>query len=311
MQTLSVLCSHQQETAVFLLRIPTFVSHVLAASKQWQLYGTAAEVDNRAILSPGDSMGLITPLLLAAATLTGSPLESNFKDLFEGLQSSLQITGIRLSTAMNRTSAHSIINVVGQEGVSNSIEAKEVEGSVAALLEEKKASLNSRHVATIPLGLIGSLRLIANEDGFARTLRAVTLSRQVGPAQMVVSALKKWSAGALQSCTANRTMSRRQLGSDRKVLRPQPSSTGEDEIGRNANESIELDVKQDMGSDSNMERQLDFELETHLEGDLEPDSTIQEQVEEEERCTNELEDVRRLVKSLQAAIEGLSTSKID
>ena len=106
-------------------------------------------------------------------------------------------------------------------------------------------------------------------------------------------------------------MSRRQLGSDRKVLRPQPSSTGEDEIGRNANESIELDVKQDMGSDSNMERQLDFELETHLEGDLEPDSTIQEQVEEEERCTNELEDVRRLVKSLQAAIEGLSTSKID
>ena len=112
MQTLSVLCSHQQETAVFLLRIPTFVSHVLAASKQWQLYGTAAEVDNRAILSPGDSMGLITPLLLAAATLTGSPLESNFKDLFEGLQSSLQITGIRLSTAMNRTSAHSIINVV-------------------------------------------------------------------------------------------------------------------------------------------------------------------------------------------------------
>ena len=334
-QTLSLLCLQRPDTAVFLLKIPRFNATVLQACQQWQQMtkngveeSEVGKGDNGFLLLPGDAVGLITALSLAAASVPSSPMECAFKALYECLESALSIVETNLTGHSSSIASASERKQHGQ--IDFTLVAPEDQTSELVLSNAARmVGRRRRRQFVLPRGLISSLKLITDEDGGARTLRAVSTSRQSAQtstqsqaqAQSVVAVLKSWSTKVLKGGYAARSRAKtdalRQVPSS---LPPPNVSRKEEEVFGNVNVSIELstgscvDIPCESGRSedySHSQEQLEGQGKGTEAGVGKLDDKDKDKDEDEEGSGSEVEEVRRLLKALQALLLGFSTNKTD
>ena len=333
------------ETTVFILKIPSFATSVLQACQQWR--GTSKKagdladsekMENDFLLLPGDAIGLLTAMSLAAAGLPSSSLECAFEALHECLQSALSIVETKFCLTSLSDSSSTLVAEGKQCGEVGSIQTAPEERSTELVSTElvntdvvARIEWRARRQLTIPRGLVGSLRLITDENGGARALRAVSIGTgsQHVRAQSVVLTLKGWSACVLKNSYAAKCKSRVVAMRGNSRLQT-PSGVQKKESG---NMEVSLDSNTDIcvgnPPDSGVGTELGVGTECGVDNGCHPDyqrliSKIpeEEKVEarnmdendedEDEDCGSiEFEEARRLLKSLQAVLQGFSSNKTD
>lgn len=299
MQTLAVLCLQRPLTATYVLKIPRLVISVVKATKQWQS-GTGTE-DTRYVL-PGEAIGLLIALLLVAETLPKSPPDSIAESLSESLTSALTQLKVEVYSAFAAVDKR-------KDGQRQTLPL-DVYGTKEELNQKK------RHTTFFaPKGLLQSLRLITGESGGASSLRSsVTMKGGGGGAGAgrisAVRALQEWAADILSPPTD------REAGGS--VIWPTLSvplvlpETHQEEIGEEGKE--EEEIVKEQGKEIIVKEEEEEKERDKQEEDEDEDENIakqEEKDEEEDDGGGDVEELRRLVKALQALLQGFSTSKID
>lgn len=279
MQTLAVLCLQRPLTATYVLKIPRLVISVVKATKQWQS-GTSGTEDTRYVL-PGEAIGLLIALLLVAETQPKSPADSTAESLSESLTGAL--------TQLKAEVCSAFAAVGKRKDGQRSTLPFDVYGTKEELNQKK------RHTTFLaPKGLLQSLRLITSESGGASSLRSsVTMKGGGGGGRTsAVRALQVWAADILSPPTA-------------PLVLPE---TYQEEIGKEVLEEEEI-IKEEIGKEGKEEEE---EKTAKQEEDEDEDEKIVKQEDEEgDDGGGDVEELRRLVKALQALLQGFSTSKID
>jgi hypothetical protein len=301
MQTLAVLCLQRPLTATYVLKIPRLVVSVVKATKQWQS-GTSGTVDTRYVL-PGEAIGLLIALLLVAETQPKSPADSTAESLSESLSSAL---------TQLKTEVYSAFAAVGKrkDGQRSTLPL-DVYGTKEELNQKK------RHTSFLaPKGLLQSLRLITSESGGASSLRSsVTMKGGGGGGRIsAVRALQVWAADILSPPTAPLVLPmtyQEEIGKEVK----EDEVIVKEEIGKEGKEVEEEEVIAKEQGKEVIVKEVDEEgAEQGEDEDEDEDEKIvkhEEKDEEEDDGGGDVEELRRLVKALQALLQGFSTSKID
>ena len=322
-----MICLQRTETTVFILKIPKFATSVFQACQQWRRISKktgdptdSEQEENDYLLLPGDAIGLLTAMSLAAANLPSSSLECSFETLHECLQSALSVieTKICLTSVSSTTSSLTSAAEDKECGAPKELITEPVRTHVVTRIGRR-----ARRQSTIPRGLVTSLKLVTDENSGARALRAVSAGTgsQHVRAQSVVLTLRSWSAGVLKNSYAARCNSR--LVATRGNL-PTPSSgrkkeSGDMDVSLESSTDICIDSPADsgVGTECGVNNgthpnclQLDAKIPEINGGEI---ATVADKDEDEDDVCGsiEYEEARRLLKSLQAVLQGFSSNKTD
>ena len=322
-----MICLQRTETTVFILKIPKFATSVFQACQQWRRISKktgdptdSEQEENDYLLLPGDAIGLLTAMSLAAASLPSSSLECSFETLHECLQSALSVIETKIClTSVSSTTSSLISAAVDTEcGAPKELITEPVRTDVVTRIGRR-----ARRQSTIPRGLVTSLKLVTDENSGARALRAVSAGTgsQHVRAQSVVLTLRSWSAGVLKNSYAARCNSR--LVATRGNL-PSPSSvrkkeSGDMDVSLESSTDICIDSPADsgVGTECGVNNgthpnclQLDAKIPEINGGEI---ATVADKDEDEDDVCGsiEYEEARRLLKSLQAVLQGFSSNKTD
>jgi hypothetical protein len=280
MQTLAVLCLQRPLTATYVLKIPRLVVSVVQATKQWQS-STSGTEDTRYVL-PGEAIGLLIALLLVAETQPKSPADSTAESLSESLTCAL---------TQLKAEVYSAFSAVG----------KRKDGQRLALPldvygTKEELNQNKRHTTFLaPKGLLQSLRLITSESGGASSLRSsVTMKVEGGGPGAgrisAVRALQEWAADILSPPTAPLLLPETYQKEIEKEVKEEDGIVKEDEVEEVAEQEEDEDENENKNKKTMKQEAKD---------------------EEEDDGGGDVEELGRLVKALQALLQGFSTSKID
>lgn len=274
-----------------MLKIPRLVITVVKATKQWQS-GTGTE-DTRYVL-PGEAIGLLIALLLVAETLPKSPPDSTAESLSESLTSAL---------AQLKAEVYSAFAAVGKrkDGQRQTLPL-DVYGTKEELNQRK------RHTTFLaPKGLLQSLRLITCESGGASSLRSGVTMKGGGGAGAgrisAVRALQEWAADILPRPT-DREAGGSVIWPTLSVPLVLPETHQEEIVQEVKEQGKEVIVKEEEEEEERAKQEEDED---------EDENIVNQEVkdEEEDDGGGDVEELRRLVKALQALLQGFSTSKID
>jgi hypothetical protein len=317
-QTLSLLCLQRSETAAFVLRIPHFVKMILQTSQQWPLDGGRWE-DDKSPLEPGDAIGLLTALLLSAETLPNTFSEFSAESLSNCLSAALSIMRVGISNSLSIAPA--------LDGPS----AADSSPIVTSYSEGIQKRRKKNRLAVAPKGLILSLRMMTSDDLGGYSVRDAVGRKGPSAPKAAVGVLKRWVADVLLArseakkimfsaaapateaiaTAAAATAAAAIAVSSSPVLAPSASSAGKTKCHKDAlpaspapehNESSAIppsEISEGIETEreeTEMPRMKDLQL-------------SEEEVEEE--SGGDVEEVRHLMKSLQSALQGFSTSKVD
>ena len=329
-----MICLQRTETTVFILKIPKFATSVFQACQQWRRISKktgdptdSEQEENDYLLLPGDAIGLLTAMSLAAANLPSSSLECSFETLHECLQSALSVIETKICLTSVSSTTSSLISAAedkrcGEMGTILTAPGELITEPVRTHVVTR-IGRRARRQSTIPRGLVTSLKLVTDENSGARALRAVSAGTgsQHVRAQSVVLTLRSWSAGVLKNSYAARCNSR--LVATRGNL-PTPSSgrkkeSGDMDVSLESSTDICIDSPADsgVGTECGINNgthpnclQLDAEI---LETNGAEITTVADKDEDEDDVCGsiEYEEARRLLKSLQAVLQGFSSNKTD
>jgi hypothetical protein len=292
------------------------VKIILQTSQQWPLDGGRWE-DDKSPLEPGDAIGLLTALLLSAETLPNTFSEFSAKSLSNCLSAALSIMRVGISNSLSIAPA--------LDGPS----AADSSPIVTSYSEGIQKRRKKNRLAVAPKGLILSLRMMTSDDVGGYSVRDAVGRKGPSAPKAAVGVLKRWVADVLLArseakmimfsaaapateaiVTAAAATAAIALSSS-PVLAPSASSAGETGCHKDAlpaspapehNESSAIppsEISEGIETEreeTEMPRMKDLQL-------------SEEEVEEE--SGGDVEEVRHLMKSLQSALQGFSTSKVD
>jgi hypothetical protein len=300
--TLSLLCLQRSETAAFALRIPHFVKMILQTSQKWPLDGGKWEED-KSSLEPGDAIGLLTALLLSAETLPNTFAEFSSESLSNCLSAALSIMRVGISNSLSIAPA-----LDGPSAADSSL-------IVTSGSEEIQKQRKKNRLAVAPKGLILSLRMMTSDDVGGYTVRDAVGRKGPSAPKAAVCVLKRWVADVLLARSEAKKMmfsaATAAAVSSGPVLPPSASSAGETGCHKGAlpiSPAPEHEESSTVRPSEISEGLATEEKETALPSvkDLQ---LSEEEVDED--SGGDVEEVRHLMKSLQSALQGFCTSKVD
>lgn len=304
-QTLSLLCLQRSETAAFAIRIPHFVKRILQASQQWLLDGGKWEEDQYP-LEPGDAIGLLTALLLSAETLPNTFSEFSAEGLSNCLGAALSIMRLGISNSLSIAPPPDIPSAV------------DTSSTVTSATEGTQKQRRRNRLAVAPKGLILSLRMMTSDDVGGLSLRDAVGRKGPSAPKAAVSVLRRWVADVLLARNeAKKIMFAAAAAAATYALSPgaglplSASPVGEtgcrkDALPLSLSPAPEYQASSTVLSSDISEGSETKEVELPGVKDLQ---MSEEEVDED--SGGDVEEVRHLMKSLQSALQGFSTSKVD
>ena len=310
MQTLAVLCLQRPLTATYVLKIPRLVISVVKATKQW--HSDTSKTEDTGHLAPGEAIGLLTALLLAAETLPRSPSDSTADSLSESLVRALSQLKAEVFSAFAAIGKRKDGQGQGQ-GQRPPLDSS----SSREELNQKK-----RHTTFLaPKGLIPSLRLITSESGGASSLRSSVVMKGGGGggagSVSAVRALQEWAADVLSPPTDIEVKVGLIWPAFAPVQLPETyeevNDSGEKPLKHSGEERPKNSIEEHVEAVNDQKIPSDPEEEDEGSVDKAEGRAVEKEKEgeEEEEGGGNVEELRRLVKALQAILQGFSTSKID
>lgn len=353
MQTLDLLILQRAETAIYISKIPNFLSTVYKAVDSWKtLDGLDDGGRNSGIIWPGDAVGLFAGLLLASEPLSPSTANSS-TELMDGLKTSLNMVGKDISVILTAIHTQKKRNTVSTlEKFSSTITDNLNDNN-----KKQIPGVRSR-VSQIPQGIIQTLRIMTSKECGGKCIEDLVYKyRGKIPHDSAVCVLKNWTVKMLtmnmnnngNSVVVNSQALSQQVnitelteGSEQNVRTSTyissspadaidkyvPSSTSGVEsdavgvIGESVHAAV-VAVDRTVGenvSGSGDVNDIDSNEIDDDDSDLEDSEAMKENEvkkdnddddDDEGGSSSSAEEIRRLIKALQAVLDGLSTSKVD